>query len=237
MNEEIRKLVLETAAKSPCEKRKVGAVIVDSKTNKVLATGYNYNYTGYPNETCRCEDTNGVTLPTVIHAEVSAIENLHKGNGVWNYSDLTMFISHSPCNNCLKSISKAGIEKIEVIESFMKFDTDKLRYDLIPISWERGDAEVLTKGAKKYKPNNWKNIEKAEILRYYAAARRHLADWKAYMDGDPNADLFDNGEMGIGTHHLLNARTNIGFLYTLTETEEKARAVRDVLLRHKSDKI
>ena len=47
------------------------------------------------------------------------------------------------------------------------------------------------------------------------------------MEGHPDGHLFDDGEMGIGTHHLANARTNLGFLLTLTETLEKAEEIKN----------
>jgi len=50
-HDEICKLALEVAEKSTCKKRKVGAVIVDSKGH-VLASGSNYLPYGY-----NCEDS------------------------------------------------------------------------------------------------------------------------------------------------------------------------------------
>ena len=54
-----------------------------------------------------------------------------------------------------------------------KFDQEKPRYDLIP--WECMDdvALVLTKGAEKYAPDNWKYVKGAR-WRYVGAAFRHL---------------------------------------------------------------
>ena len=214
-----KQLALAEAAKSPCEKRKVGAVIVDS-LGKVVGKGYNYNTEPGP-----CECASG-TYDTVVHAEAAAISDMLKSLKTWA-CPLTMYCTHAPCDNCQKSIAKAGIDVIEVVEQFMKFDSGKLNYDLIPPSWIELDAEVLTKGAQKYKPNNWKEINPKEIMRYYSAAMRHIQDWKKFMDGLPDGHLFDDGDMGIGTHHLANARTNLGFLLTLTETLEKAEKIKN----------
>ena len=52
-----------------------------------------------------------------------------------------------------------------------KYDTGKLRMDLIPPEAERALAAVLTMGAEKYGPNNWRGVEPE---RYEAALRRHL---------------------------------------------------------------
>lgn len=56
-----------------------------------------------------------------------------------------------------------------------KDDEGKLRYDLIPLAAEREVARVLTHGAEKYGPDNWREVPNLR-QRYHAAARRHLAD-------------------------------------------------------------
>jgi len=60
----------------------------------------------------------------------------------------------------------------------MKFDEDKLRYDLMPPHALEGVVRILTFGAAKYAPNNWQKVEKE---RYVAAAMRHL---EAYRKGE-----------------------------------------------------
>lgn len=52
----------------------------------------------------------------------------------------------------------------------MKFDEDKLRYDLIPPEVLLWLAELYTHGAK-YAPDNWKGVS---IEQYIAAFHRHL---------------------------------------------------------------
>lgn len=54
----------------------------------------------------------------------------------------------------------------------MKFDGGKLRYDLIPFEALEQIVAVLTYGAEKYEPENWKTVE---VERYMAAAYRHMA--------------------------------------------------------------
>ena len=80
-----------------------------------------------------------------------------------------------------------------------KFDSGKLRYDLIPASAEKGLAEVLTYGADKYGPNNWQGIESH---RYYSALRRHLSAWRMGESHDSES----------GLHHLKHALANVVFL-------------------------
>ena len=194
-------LALMEATKSPCHNRKVGAVIVDAK-GEVIGLGHNYNLVEGP-----CEDSNGKTLNSVIHAEVAAIANMNK----LYTKPLTIYVTHNPCINCLAEIKRVGIENIVVVEQFMKFDTSKLRYDLIPTSTTKALAQVLTYGAKKYKPNNWQNVD--DIDRYVAALFRHIEAWR---DGEKL-------DKESGLHHLAHALTNVAFLLHLDKPAKRKR--------------
>lgn len=82
-----------------------------------------------------------------------------------------------------------------------KFDNNKLRFDLIVPTFEEELAKVLTYGANKYGPNNWRNVPDA-LNRYYAALQRHLNSfWQA--------EEFDKES---GLPHLAHAAANIMFL-------------------------
>ena len=189
---ELEQEALKEAAKSLCKKRKVGAIIVDIDGN-ILSRGHNYNIV--PSEDS-CESPSGKTLASVIHAEVAAIEALSSG-----LTDLatTIFITHQPCGNCQKEINKLGLQ-VKVVSEFMKFDTGKLRYSLVPPEAMKALAEVLTYGAKKYKPNNWKQVD--DTSRYVDALYRHLEAWRSGEDVDAES----------GLSHLAHALTNVAFL-------------------------
>lgn len=68
-----------------------------------------------------------------------------------------------------------------------KFDTDKVRTDLLPVTALLNAAEVFTFGAKKYGDKNWeKGIKNSRL---YGACLRHLF---AHMQGetlDPESNL------------------------------------------------
>ena len=87
-------------------------------------------------------------------------------------------------------------------ENFIKFDDDKDRYDLIPPEWTAASAKILTHGAKKYKPNNWKL---GDVDRYYGAIHRHLNAIQMGEYLDPES----------GFPHTWHLHTNTGFLITL----------------------
>lgn len=196
---EAHKLAVEIAARSTAVKRKVGAIIVDH-VGMVLSVGWNHNMAD-PNGPC--EDSKGQTLDTVIHAEAAAIKAWPEFTEYEPVLPLMMLVTHEPCTGCQAAIKAAGIERIEVVGEFLKFDTDKLRYDLVPVSAMKGLAKVLTYGAKKYKPNNWRTVVDTE--RYVAAAYRHLEAWRA-------GELHDAES---GCYHLEHALTNIAFLLEL----------------------
>ncbi len=69
-----------------------------------------------------------------------------------------------------------------------KFDGDKLRYDLVPWEPMNDVAAVLTHGAKKYAPENWKYVRGAR-WRYLAAAFRHLVARATGEKADPETGL------------------------------------------------
>jgi hypothetical protein len=82
-------------------------------------------------------------------------------------------------------------------EEGRKLDNDKLRYDLYPVDAYEGCTKVLTFGAKKYAPNNWKLVNPKS--RYYAALIRHL-----------NAQIRHEEEGGTGL--ALDEETNLPHL-------------------------
>ena len=90
--------------KSHCRRAKVGAVIVNGDS---IVFGYNGTPSGHDN--C-CEDSDGETLPEVLHAEMNAIAKLAKNGG--NKGDTKMFITRPPCMECAKLILSAGINTV-----------------------------------------------------------------------------------------------------------------------------
>lgn len=243
---DIVKYVMGEAAKSNVEKRQVGCVITGHDLYKdkevIIAKGYNTHE---------------------IHAEAMACEALiADAVEIKTFGNVTAFVSHQPCPACAQMLIDHGIHNVEVVESFMKFDSDKLRFDLIdgyfiqsligvkrdsPMSkaddvfyltvkadlyayavakdrqdflsslvskyliefygnyleLEKALAAILTFGASKYKPNNWRKCE--DTGRYLAAAHRHL---NALLRGE---------EVDAETHrhHMDHVMTNLMFLWVL----------------------
>lgn len=69
--------------------------------------------------------------------------------------------------------------------SAQKFDQEKPRMDLLDPDWLEGVAKVLTFGAEKYSPNQWR--KGIQISRLIAAAYRHLGAVNRGEDIDPES--------------------------------------------------
>lgn len=69
-----------------------------------------------------------------------------------------------------------------------KFDQDKPRMELLPPLATLEVAKVLTFGANKYEPNNWKYVPDARN-RYTAGALRHIFATMAQEQLDPESGL------------------------------------------------
>lgn len=82
-----------------------------------------------------------------------------------------------------------------------KFDQGKLRYGLLPPFAIQGMVEILTMGAKKYAPDNWKYVEDSKA-RYVDAAMRHFEAYRMGEHNDPES----------GKPHLYHLLCCVAFL-------------------------
>lgn len=238
MDNAIAAMALTIAKSSLCKKRKVGAVVVD-------ANGKTFAYFNH-NNGAPCEDNNGNTLPTVEHAEVAAIKRWQAFSSA---RAVAIYVTHPPCENCRKAIANIGIKEIIIVDEFMKFDSDKASFELLPASiatvtdglpslanlvialrnrtnlgglaYEQLTSllaggrsaavvatavnNVLKYGAKKYKPNNWRNVD--DINRYWDALMRHCIAIERGEEFDTESKL----------PHRDHALCNVVFLAELTD--------------------
>ncbi len=117
-------------------------------------------------------------------------------------------------NKNIDLLTVAGIDmycnndELRTIHSGIKFDDTKNKMDLIPPETLESLGGVLTYGANKYAPNNWKLISKD---RYIAALLRHLV---AYEKEPKSKD--ESGYL-----HIEHVLANAAFLsYFETHKEE-----------------
>jgi hypothetical protein len=91
----------------------------------------------------------------------------------------------------------------------MKYDTNKPQYNLLPLKEHEEVIKVLTAGAKKYAPENWKYVPDAKN-RYYSATMRHI---NAYFMGEVK-------DPETGLSHLSHAQCCLYFLQWLENNKE-----------------
>lgn len=87
---------------------------------------------------------------------------------------------------------------------FIKADTGKLQWSLLPFAEVEEVVKVLMKGASKYSPDNWKKCDNTK--RYEDALMRHVV---AYIKGDKIDNVSQGGD---GLPHLAHAICNCLFL-------------------------
>lgn len=86
----------------------------------------------------------------------------------------------------------------------MKSGETKPDYYLLPHEALNEVAMVLAKSKDKYPPENWRDIPNWRH-EFYSAAMRHMQNWRI-------GKTKDDGEGGLGTHHLANAICNLMFI-------------------------
>jgi hypothetical protein len=99
------------------------------------------------------------------------------------------------------SASDAVIASQTATTGGRKFDGGKTQFGLMPPFALTEFADVLTYGAKKYNPENWKWVPDAK-RRYFDAAMRHMWAWKCAVKNDPET----------GLHHMAHAMCCLAFI-------------------------
>jgi len=109
-------MALLAAKRGTCDRKQVGAVLV-SKSNTVLATGYNGTPSGVPH----CDEV-GHTLAE-IDGRQSCIATLHAESNALDQAkvdlhDAVLYTSVIPCFDCAKRIVNAGIKEVHYYEYY-----------------------------------------------------------------------------------------------------------------------
>lgn len=115
MKEKHKKAYMKTAlAFAECSvgtRLKVGAVIV--KDNRIISCGYNAHPKHIEGP---LEGSDGSTLPSVRHAEKSALMGLLRA-GISPIGSV-MFVTHSCCSSCAIDIIDAGVKRVVYLEEY-----------------------------------------------------------------------------------------------------------------------
>ena len=109
-NEYFQEIVITTAKRSPCERLKVGCLLV--KDNRIISQGYNGFLPG-------CEHTSIIQNDheqATVHAEQNAICDCAK-RGV-SCENAIAYVTHYPCLICTRLLLACGINEIKYIEDY-----------------------------------------------------------------------------------------------------------------------
>lgn len=99
----------------------------------------------------------------------------------------------------MNNLSKDNEEKKE----FKKFDGGKPDLSFTEPILEQLYAEASTVGAKKYGRGNYINFTLNDVLRFYAALRRHIGGYR--IDGEDHGFLYEERDPVDGQKHLASA--------------------------------
>lgn len=108
-------LAKEWSSLSRAKRRKVGCLVV--RDNQIISDGYNGTPSGFPNA---CEGKDGLTLPSVLHAESNAISKLARSTQSSEGS--VLYTTLAPCFDCAKLIIQAGIKKVCYLDDYTSSD-------------------------------------------------------------------------------------------------------------------
>lgn len=107
-------LALLTAKRSKDPSTQVGACIVDPESKKILSLGYNGMPRGCGDDDFpwgkNNKDYEDNKYPYVVHAELNAILN-----ATCSLKGSILYVTHEPCEECLKAIIQAGIKEVNYI--------------------------------------------------------------------------------------------------------------------------
>jgi len=113
-NEYFMTIAHVVAARSTCDRKHVGAVIVRDRT--ILSTGYNGSIRGLPHCDEQGHMMEGGHCVATIHAEANAIIQAAR-NGV-RIEGASVYVTASPCWQCFKMIANAGITEVYYAEFY-----------------------------------------------------------------------------------------------------------------------
>ena len=119
-----------TAKRSPCDRLKVGCVLV--KDNRIISQGYNGFLPGCPHDSIVRDNHEQAT----VHAEQNAIADCAK-RGV-SCDEATAYVTHYPCIICSRLLLASGIRCIKYINNYKNDElvnvfTDQLEIPVIKL--------------------------------------------------------------------------------------------------------
>ena len=109
-DEYYKAISIATKKRSPCERLKVGCVLV--KNNRIISQGYNGFLPSAPHKSIIRDNHEQAT----VHAEQNAIADCAK-RGV-SCEGCIAYITHYPCIICTRLLLASGISEIKYIDDY-----------------------------------------------------------------------------------------------------------------------
>ena len=109
-NTYFKEIVQVTSKRSPCERLKVGCLLV--KENRIISQGYNGFLPGCPHTSIVRDNHEQAT----VHAEQNALADCAK-RGV-SCLGSTAYVTHYPCIICSRLLLASGIQTIKYIHDY-----------------------------------------------------------------------------------------------------------------------
>lgn len=133
------------AERGTCPKAKVGAVLVDPDSNRIISMGYNGSAKGAPhcNELGCLEidlgTGHGKSCIRTIHAELNALLHLDK-----RYGQMDLYSTHQPCFQCFKALVAAGVVNMFYLNPYQDRARDLLHGELPWITMHQVSLQEYT---------------------------------------------------------------------------------------------
>lgn len=105
----IIKFIQDLAQRSEDDRLKVGCVITDENTERILGFGWNGGAKGQSDQPESLEEGKS----NLIHAEINALIKTD-----YSIPNKVVFITHSPCRVCAKVLVNAKIKKLYYINDY-----------------------------------------------------------------------------------------------------------------------
>lgn len=132
--EYFNQLAHTVSIKSKDPSTKVGCVIVD-KENRVISQGYN-GFVANSDES-KLSWARPIKYQLVIHSEMNALLFARQ-----NLDGTTAYITHAPCDSCLKHLLQAGIREIYYKDVAIMLRAEQIQKDAIKMLLESTGAKV-----------------------------------------------------------------------------------------------
>jgi len=121
--------------RSPDPKTQVGAVLVD-RNDRLVATGFNGTPVGFDDESLDWLERDSV-YPVCVHAEMNAI--LYSNS---RYDGSKLYVTLSPCKECIKLVAAAGIKVIVFRDKYRDYDIVKVLAEKFNIKLTQFEEEA-----------------------------------------------------------------------------------------------